>query len=69
MDRIGIHVEVPRVEYEKLSGDRLRKPSAAIRGREIVDPSALLRAGLAGSERIETGYLTEAIQYRPRRQS
>ena len=33
LDRIDIHVEVPRVEYEKLSGDRLGELSAAIRGR------------------------------------
>jgi magnesium chelatase family protein len=28
-----IHIEVPRVEYEKLSDDRLGEPSAAIRQR------------------------------------
>ena len=33
LDRIDIHAEVPRVEYEKLSDDRLGEPSAAIRGR------------------------------------
>ena len=33
MDRIDIHVEVPRVEYEKLSSQRLGEPSAAIKGR------------------------------------
>ena len=125
LDRIDIHVEVPRVEYEKLSDDRLGEPSAAIRGRvaaarerqlqrlegtkltcnadmgpaEVrdfcqVDPAgkSLLKAAmqqlqmsarayhrilklartiadLAGSERIETVHLAEAIQYRPRRQS
>jgi magnesium chelatase family protein len=125
LDRIDIHVEVPRVEYEKLSGDRLGEPSAAIRARveaaregqarrfvgtrllanadmgpaEVRDFCAvddagrsLLRAAmqqlqmsarayhrilklartiadLAGSERIETVHLAEAIQYRPRRQS
>jgi magnesium chelatase family protein len=31
LDRIDIHMEVPRVEYEKLSDDRLGEPSAAIR--------------------------------------
>jgi len=125
LDRIDIHVEVPRVEYEKLSDDRLGEPSAAIRARvaaarerqlrrfegtkltcnadmgpaEVrdfcqVDPAgkSLLKAAmqqlqmsarayhrilklartiadLAGSERIETVHLAEAIQYRPRRQS
>ncbi|MBN1139037.1 MAG: ATP-binding protein [Anaerolineae bacterium] len=30
LDRIDIHIEVPRVDYEKLSSDRLGEPSAAI---------------------------------------
>jgi predicted ATPase with chaperone activity len=33
LDRIDIHVEVPRVEYEKLASDRLAEPSSAIRER------------------------------------
>jgi magnesium chelatase family protein len=33
LDRIDIHVEVPRVEYDKLSDDRLGEPSADIRAR------------------------------------
>src|SRR5512135_1243888 len=33
LDRIDIHIEVPRVEYEKLSDERLGEPSAAIRER------------------------------------
>jgi magnesium chelatase family protein len=33
LDRIDIHIEVPRVDYEKLSDDRLGEPSAAIRNR------------------------------------
>ncbi len=33
MDRIDIHIEVPRVDYEKLTDDRLGEPSAAIRKR------------------------------------
>jgi len=124
LDRIDIHVEVPRVEYEKLADDRLGEPSAAIRARveaarerqrqrfagtglmsnadmgpaEVRDycrvddaGKSLLRAAmqqlqmsarayhrilklartiadLAGSEKIETAHLAEAIQYRPRRQ-
>jgi magnesium chelatase family protein len=35
MDRIDIHVEVPRVQYEKLSGERPGEPSAAVRERVI----------------------------------
>jgi magnesium chelatase family protein len=30
LDQIGIHVEVPHVDYEKLSGDRLGESSDVI---------------------------------------
>ena len=33
LDRIDIHIEVPRVDYEKLSGDRVGESSGAIRAR------------------------------------
>lgn len=33
LDRIDIHVEVPRVNYEKLSSERKSEPSTAIRAR------------------------------------
>lgn len=33
LDRIDLHLEVPRVEYEKLAGDGLAEPSEAIRCR------------------------------------
>jgi len=33
LDRIDIHIEVPRVDYEKLSGDRLGESSESIRRR------------------------------------
>ena len=33
LDRIDIHIEVPRVDYEKLSGDRVGESSEAIRMR------------------------------------
>jgi magnesium chelatase family protein len=33
MDRIDIHIEVPRVEYDKLSDHRLGETSAAIQAR------------------------------------
>jgi magnesium chelatase family protein len=33
LDRIDIHLEVPRVEYQKLSDDRLGEASEVIRGR------------------------------------
>ena len=123
LDRIDIHVEVPRVDYEKLTDGRMGERSATIRarverareiqrkrfagtqinsnaemgptelrevcrlddsGRSLVKAAmqqlgmsarafhrilklARTIADLAGSERIETPYLAEAIQYRPRR--
>jgi magnesium chelatase family protein len=33
LDRIDIHIEVPRVDYEKLSDDRLGEPSANVQAR------------------------------------
>ena len=33
LDRIDIHVEVPRVEYDKLSSDRLGEPSSRVQAR------------------------------------
>lgn len=33
LDRIDIHVDVPRVEYEKLADERVGESSAAVRGR------------------------------------
>jgi len=33
LDRIDIHIEVPRVDYEKLSGDRVGETSGSIRTR------------------------------------
>jgi magnesium chelatase family protein len=33
LDRIDIHIEVPRVDYDKLSSDRLGEPSRDIRAR------------------------------------
>jgi magnesium chelatase family protein len=123
LDRIDIHIEVPRVDVEKLTADRLGERSETIRARveaaratqrerfagtglaanadmgptEVraicqlsVEGRALVKsamaqlgmsarafhrilklartiADLAGSERIETSHLAEAIQYRPRR--
>ncbi len=33
LDRIDMHIEVPRVDYEKLSGDRLGETSETMRAR------------------------------------
>jgi magnesium chelatase family protein len=44
-DRIDMHNEVPRVDYEKLSGDRMGETSDSIHGRaqaaEIFNKNAL----------------------------
>ncbi|MBI3739337.1 MAG: ATP-binding protein, partial [Chloroflexi bacterium] len=37
LDRIDIHIEVPRVDYQKLSSDRLGETSATIRQRHEHD--------------------------------
>ena len=49
LDRVDIHVEAPRVEYEKLSDDRFGEPSAAIRVRV---EAARQRQRFAESERL-----------------
>jgi magnesium chelatase family protein len=54
LDRIDIHVEVPRIEYEKLAEKRAGEPSTAVRARvEAARKTQELR--LAGS-----GLLTNA---------
>ena len=59
LDRIDIHIEVPRVDYDKLSDDRLGEPSAEIRGR--VEAARAVQcerfdrdAQVAGDERSST---------------
>jgi magnesium chelatase family protein len=49
LDRIDIHIEVPRVDYEKLSSERVGEPSAAIRAR-VEGASRRQRERFAGSD-------------------
>ena len=51
LDRIEMHIEVPRVDYEKLSGDRVGETSESIRRRvqaaiEVNQISVKIEAGL-----------------------
>ncbi|MDQ2805502.1 MAG: YifB family Mg chelatase-like AAA ATPase [Chloroflexota bacterium] len=48
LDRIDIHVEVPRVAYEKLAGVGTGEPSAAVRGR-VEAARRVQQARLTGS--------------------
>ncbi|HKZ69323.1 MAG TPA: ATP-binding protein, partial [Anaerolineales bacterium] len=49
LDRIDIHVEVPRVAYEKLTDQRLGESSKAIRGR-VEAAREVQRARFAGTD-------------------
>lgn len=51
LDRIDIHVEVPRVDYQKLSDERLGEPSATVRER-VEAARALQRERFAGDEGV-----------------
>ncbi len=49
LDRIDIHVEVPRVDFDKLSDDRLGEPSEIVRAR-VETARAIQRQRFAGTE-------------------
>jgi magnesium chelatase family protein len=49
MDRIDIHIQVPRVNYEKLSDSRMGESSAAVRGR-VEAARQLQRQRFSGSD-------------------
>ncbi len=53
LDRIDIHVEVPRVDYQKLSDDRLGEPSAAIQQR-VERARELQRRRFSASQQSES---------------
>jgi magnesium chelatase family protein len=48
MDRIDIHADVPRVDYDKLTSDRLGEPSEAVRAR-VEAARAIQRARFEGT--------------------
>jgi len=66
LDRIDIHVEVPRVDYEKLADKRKVEDSKTIRAYHRVLKLARTIADLAGSDMIMANHVAEAMQYRPK---
>ena len=69
LDRIDIHVEVPRVDYDKLASDRLGEPSEAVRDRVeaelgIENPRELAAAIRASESSTERGPLGETLAWR-----
>jgi predicted ATPase with chaperone activity len=68
IDRIDIHVEVPRVDYENLADKRNVEDSKTIRARAYHRVLKLARtiADLAGSDMIMANHVAEAVQYMPR---
>lgn len=59
LDRIDIHISVPRVDFEKLTSDRLGEPSQIVRER-VEKAREIQRKRLAGSSRSTNGDLIPA---------
>jgi magnesium chelatase family protein len=66
LDRIDIHIEVPRVDYEKLSGDRVGEPSECIRAR--VQAARNIQRERFGVRSLQTSG-TQSLEMSPRRHS
>jgi len=58
LDRIDIHIEVPRVDYEKLRGDRVGEPSECIRAR--VQAARDIQTKRFGVRRLPTSAQSQA---------
>ena len=56
LDRIDIHIEVPRMDYEKLSGDRMGETSESIRARvqaaRNIQPTLFMNSDSHGTDII-----------------
>jgi magnesium chelatase family protein len=64
MDRIDIHMQVQRVEYQKLRD--MRQLQLTVRAYHRVLKLSWTIADLAGFEAITHAHLAEALQYRPK---
>ena len=62
LDRIDIHIEVPRVDHDKLLADRLAEPSSSIRGR-VEKARSLQRERL--TRRLEANPVAEPRHTQP----
>jgi magnesium chelatase family protein len=61
LDRIDIHIEVPRVDYDKLSNDRLGEPSSEIRKRvQAAREKQLQRFSTQSQETLRSGIVCNA---------
>ena len=66
LDRIDIHVEVPRVDYEKLSDSRLGEPAATVRTRvEVARELQRARFDGAATQLVNTPHITCNADMRP----
>ncbi|MEO8354515.1 MAG: ATP-binding protein, partial [Chloroflexota bacterium] len=54
LDRIDIHAEVPRVDYEKLSGDRVGETSQSIRAGDLQQKRSGIRSLPTSAQSQET---------------
>jgi magnesium chelatase family protein len=59
LDRIDIHIEVPRVEYEKLSDQRLGEPSECVRAR--VEAARQIQRERFASEDQKAGAISNTV--------
>jgi predicted ATPase with chaperone activity len=63
IDHIDLHLDVPRIEYEKLAVQQLQ---LSARAYHRVLKLARTIADLSFQDHIQTSHLAEALQYRPR---
>ena len=69
VDRFDIHIEVPRVEYEKLSDNLIRvamnQMNLSERAYHHILKLAHTIADLAGEDQISPAHFSDALRYLP----